>query len=211
MTKTRDPLEPTATWLYVVATMVAVFLGLNVVGAIFWSGSLLGFGDPSTCVEVRSGRVPVPVAELDVVMGELDGVTSQPSTVLMCAESPTAWQRLLGELRRLPTLLVLLGTLLLAVRLVRGATREELFTTVTAARLRTLGWFVLAGGFVAWLLESQSRNWLVNTMVTDEYVRFVGDDWDIPVTALFLGAVLVSMGRIMRLSAEMRDELEGTV
>jgi Protein of unknown function (DUF2975) len=157
------------------------------------------------------GRVPVPQSGDNVVLGAEPDVRSGTSMVRMCDDSPTLGQRSLGTLSLLPSFLVFVGSLLLAARLIRGATRTGIFTQAVARRLRTLGWFVLAGELLASLLETQATNWLTSTMMTDRNNTFWFDEESIPVMAMFLGAVLISMGRITQISTTMREDLEGTV
>lgn len=211
MARQRSPLEPAATWVYVFLALVGTLVGLSVIGTVFWSGHVFGIGGSNTCVEVANGRVPVPQSGRNVVLGVENGVSSGPSVVRMCVDSPTLGQRLLGTLGQLPTFLVFVGSLLLATRLIRSATRDGIFTQAVAGRLRTLGWFVLAGEVLASLVEAQARNWLTNTMMADRDDVFTLNDWDVSIMATFLGAVLISMGRIMQISTTMREDLEGTV
>lgn len=207
----RSPLEPVATWVNVFLALVGTLVGLSVIAAVLGSGSVFGIGDSDVCVEAANGRVPVPQYGDNVVLGVESGVRSGPSEVRICVDSPTFGQRLLGVLGQVPTFLVFVGSLLLAARLVRGASREGIFTQVVARRLRALGWFVLVGELVATFVEAQARNWLTNTMVADLDAILTLNDWNVPVMAGFLGVVLISMGRIMRVSTEMREDLEGTV
>lgn len=211
MVRQRSPLEPAATWVHVFLALVVTFVGLGVVTTVFGSGTVFGIGASATCVEAVNGHVPVPQSEANVVLGAADRVRSSASAVRMCVSSPTTGQRLLETLTHTPTFLVLVGALLLAARLIRGASREGIFTLRVAGRLRTLGWLVLAGEVLATFVEAQARNWLTNTMMVDRHSMFSINDWDVPVMALFLGAVLISMARIMRVSTTMREDLEGTV
>jgi hypothetical protein len=212
MTRQRSPLEPAATWIYVSLALVGTLMALDVADAVFGSGDVFGIGGGSeTCIEVRNGDVPVPQSGDNVVLGAENGVRSSTSAVWICDDSPAFGQRLLGTIEQLPSFLVFVGALLLAARLIRGATRDGIFTRSVAGRLRTLGWFVLAGELLASLLESQAENWLLNTMMADRDVMFWFSDEDIPLMAMFLGAVLISMARIMRISTTMREDLEGTV
>ena len=207
----RSPLEPAATWVHVFLALVGAFVALGVIATVFGSGSVFGIGSPDICVEAENGRVVVPQSESNVVQGAENGVRSLPATVRICVESPTVEQRLLSVLSQAPTFLVFVGALLLAARLIRGATREGIFTQTVTKRLRTLGWFVLAGEVVATFVEAQARNWLTNTMTVDRDIAFTVNDWNVPLMALFLGAVLISMSRIMRVSTTMREDFEGTV
>lgn len=211
MARYRNPLEPAATWVYVFLALVFTMLALVIVSTVLGTGSGFGLGSYGVCAEMQNGTVHVPATDNNVVLNAEAGVRSMTATVRICADSPTIGQRLLTTLSQLPTFLVLIGALLLAARLIRAASREGIFTERMARRLRVLGWFVLAGELLATFLEAQGRQWLTNTMVTAPHNAISLNDWDIPVLALFLGAVLISMARIMLISSAMREELEGTV
>lgn len=211
MARTRSPLEPAATYVHVFLWLSVTAVGLSIVGTIFGGGSVFGIGSRDACVEMANGTVPVPQTENNIVMGARDGVRSGPSVVRMCMDNPTAVQRLLHTLTMLPTFLVVIGALLLAAWSIRVASREGIFTVHMAKRLRMLGWFVLAGELGATLLEALARGWLANTMLIEPKNWVMLSEWDLPALALFLGAVLISMARIMRISTEMREDLEGTV
>lgn len=60
------------------------------------------------------------------------------------------------------------------------------------------------------MTESLARFALANTMVGEPSLSWIGD-WDVPVMALLVGAVLVTFARLTRISAAMREDLEGTV
>jgi hypothetical protein len=209
--KVRNPLEPAASYVHVFLWLTLALVGLGVVATIFGSGSVFGFGGRDACVEMQSGVVPVVTRENNIVLDVKDGVTSGPSAARMCVNDPTVGQRFLQSLTMIPTFVIFNGALLLAAWWIRAAGREGLFAESMARRLRILGWFVLAGEVGATWLEAQARLWLANTMLTapSNWVTF--NDWDLPVLALFLGAVLITMARIMRISTAMREDLEGTV
>src|ERR1044072_4727784 len=115
MARQRSRLEPAATTACVLLTLRALAIGLGVIAGILGSGSGLGLGNHGSCVEMANGRVPVPQTGDNVVMGVRDGVRSGASAVRMCVDEPTVGQRVLEALTKLPTMLVLLGALLLAV------------------------------------------------------------------------------------------------
>lgn len=211
MTRQRSPLEPAATWVHVFLVLAGFLVVVTGTAAVLGSGSLFGIGASEVCVEAANGRVPVPQDDVDVVLGVEDGVRSWTPVVELCVTSPTAGQRALGVLAQAPAFLVFVGALVLATRLIRGASREGIFTVRVAGRLRTLGWVVLAGEAAATFVEAQARNWLIDAMMEDRRGVLTLDDWDVPIMALFFGAVLISVARIMRVSTTMREELEGTV
>ncbi|MGQ0840392.1 DUF2975 domain-containing protein [Actinokineospora sp.] len=213
MTKVRDPLQPAETLVHIVAALVAALTVLTLVATIFGSGSLFGIGDRTVCVEATSGAVRVPQADGDVVAGAGDDITSSTRTAALCTDSPSAGQQILHILALLPSFLVLIGTLALAVRLFRTMRRNGIFARHTAVRLRTLGWFVLAGEVAATLTESTAQVWLIDTMVDTSvsWSAVLFNEGDLSLLALFLGVVLISFSRIMRVSTAMREELAGTV
>jgi hypothetical protein len=212
MTDVRNPLEPVVTLVYIVVALVATLMGLAIVATIFGSGSLFGIGSPSVCVEARNGIVPVPQSGTNVVMGARDDVTSSARIVTLCTGAPATGQRILSTLNQLPTFLVFMGALALAVRLFHVVRRHGIFAMRTADHLRVVGWFVLAGELVATLAESLARFWLTRTMINDPLpaLAWIGD-WDLSLWGLFFGVVLISFARIMRVSAAMHEELDGTV
>jgi hypothetical protein len=210
--KVRNPIEPVATMVHLLVAFVAVLIGLGVVATIFGSGSMFGIGSPEVCVEARNGIVPVPQSGADVVLGANDDIRSSVRVVILCAEAPTIGQRILGILGQLPTFLVFVGALAFAVRLFRVIRRHGIFTTNAADGLRMTGWFVLVGHLVGTLIESVARFWLTGSMIDEPVpgLAWLGD-WDVSLLALFLGVVLISFARIMRVSTAMREELDGTV
>lgn len=212
MANVRNPLEPVATLVYVVVALVVTLIGLGIVATIFGSGSLFGIGSPRVCVEARNGIVPVPQSGANVVMGTQEDVTSSARIVTLCTGAPTAGQRILSTLGQLPTFLVFMGALALAVWLFHVIRRHGVFATHTADHLRVVGWFVLAGELAGTLTESLARFWLTSTMMSEPIpaLAWVGD-WDLSLPALFFGVVLISFARIMRVSTAMREELDGTV
>lgn len=209
--KNRNPLEPMATSVNTVLAFLAAVVALGVVGLFTGSGgSFFGIGSPIACAEVFSG-VPIR-SDVDLVSGTLPGVQANPRTVSLCADDPTGGQQALNVLTGLPSSLAFAGALLIAAWLIRSARKEGIFTERTAGRLRLLGWFVLAGQVVATLLESLGRFWLAGTMLRDPLPDMQWlNEWDMPFVALLVGAVFISMARIMRLSTAMREDLEGTV
>lgn len=211
MANARDPLEPAATVVNTMVAMVATLMGLGIVATIFGSGSLFGIGSPYVCVDARSGIVGVPQMGGDV-LGMLDNVTSSIQTVELCTNSPTVGQRVLNILIQLPTFLVFIGGSVLAISSFRRIRRDGIFAMHTADRLRALGWFVFAGEVLATLIEAIARGWLADTMINGSVPMLSwSGDWKLSWAALILGVVLISFARIMKISAAMREELDGTI
>jgi hypothetical protein len=210
--RTRDPLEPVATTVHMMLAMIAALFAIAILAAFLGNDAPLGIGGPSVCVDVRNGVVPVPSSERNIVLGSRDRISSSPRIVSLCTDSATAAQRVLDFLVRWPANLVAIGALLLAVRLFRFMRRHGIFTTATASRLRALGWFVLLGELGAVTVAALAHHWLVNSMMVEPLrTSMVFEFWEISFLAVFLGAVLISVARVMRISTAMREDLEGTV
>ncbi|MCP2168095.1 DUF2975 domain-containing protein [Goodfellowiella coeruleoviolacea] len=211
--RNRDPLEPAASLVRMVAAFAGVLAVLAVLLRIFGTGgSLFGFGAETVCVEARAGLVPNVLSSAELAPDTAAGVNASPASVSLCTAAPTWSQRTLLVLTQLPSFLVFAAALVLATRAIRLAGRGGIFTAATAGRLRLLGWFVLLGEVVVTLVETIARSALASTMLTQPLGGQFGlNDWNPPVLAVFLGAVLISMARIMRVGTAMREDLEGTV
>ncbi|MGX7828049.1 DUF2975 domain-containing protein [Actinokineospora sp. 24-640] len=214
MSATRDPIEPAKTLVSMLAAFVAVFTLIALIGMSTGTGSLWGLSNSEhVCAEVAGGRVPVSseVAPVDpaVLAG---GVQVATGDLRLCARTPTGAQRVLGVAAQFPAFLLLVGTLLLAVGLFRLVDRDGLFTGRAVTRLRRLGWFVMVGNVVVSVVQAVSASLLAGSMVTTEWsgTRWL-DYWEPSIIAVVLGAVLVSVARVLHLSTVMREDLEGTV
>jgi len=112
----------------------------------------------------------------------------------------------------LPLDLLRLGALYLAMRLARTAARDGVYTDRAAWLVLMLGWWLLAGGLVATVAEAFARVYLLSQLVTwpvDWGQWPAAWSWSWPVALIGLG--LIIFARIMRVSAGMRADLEGTV
>ena len=130
----------------------------------------------------------------------------------MGAAHPTAGQGLAFALTLLPPGLLRLGTLYLAMRLARTAARDGVYTARAARLVLSLGWWLLAGGLVATVAEGFARLNLLGLLVTwhVDWVHQPGS-WAPSWPVEWFGLGLIIFARIMRVSAGMRADLEGTV
>ncbi|MCE7011322.1 DUF2975 domain-containing protein [Kibdelosporangium philippinense] len=208
----RDPLEPMDSTVKIIISLLAVVVVLSVPAAIWGSSSTMGIGGPSVCVEAPSGVVYVPQSVPNLVGNPAEGVVSSAVVVSLCDSTPDFGQRLLGALTVVPGFLALVGGLLLFLRLFRGMRREGLFGDRVPGLLKSVGVYVIVAGLGVTLLESVVRFWLTNSMVLEPIpgLSWLGG-WDWPEVALFLGIIMISFGRIMRVSTAMCEELDGTV
>jgi hypothetical protein len=131
----------------------------------------------------------------------------------VCTAHPTAGQALAFAVTLLPPGLLRLGALYLAMRLARTAARDGVYTAQAARLVLILGWWLLAGGLVATVAEGFARlnllaSWSPGTSTGVTGPR-PGGSWSWPV--FWFGLGLIVFARIMRTSAGMRADLEGTV
>ncbi|MFD7657309.1 hypothetical protein ACFV4N_25315 [Actinosynnema sp. NPDC059797] len=145
----------------------------------------------------------VPVAE---------GVRSTVEVENICIDGPTALERAFGFLDTAPTAFASATALLLLLVLLEKASRDGIHTRGTATRVRRLGWFVLVALPAATLVEAAAVGWLVRRVVSREpdALEFLAD-WAVPWWAVVTGVGLLALGKILRTSADMREDLEGTV
>jgi hypothetical protein len=144
--------------------------------------------------------------------GLAPGVRATWDTAFVCTAHPTVGQALAFTVTLLPIGLLRLGALYLAMRLARTAARDGVHTAQAARLLLILGWWLLAGGLVATVAEAFTRLNLLSQLVTwhvdwGQWPVAWSVDW--PVVLIGLG--LITFARIMRISAGMRADLEGTV
>lgn len=134
-------------------------------------------------------------------------------TLQACADHPGLGQRLLDSLTVLPTALLWAGVLLLLWQIIAIARRDGPFTPRVAVGMRRLGWFILVGALVAAIVREFAVDELLVTMsnAPNPFTSLVVAPLrGLPVPAL-TGAALLTFSRIVRLGAEMDEEIKGTV
>ncbi|MEZ7004888.1 DUF2975 domain-containing protein [Streptomyces sp. AD55] len=214
MSKVRNPLEPTSTAVMAGLTVVATLTGMGLLVALFADdASVLGIGEKSFCVTDTTTTIGVdeqPIPAFRPAPGASFRVDAHPE---YCTEAPSTVQALLNAATRLVPFVFIVGALLLALRLIRGAARDGLYTTRTAERLRRLGWWLLAGSVLTAIATSMAEKALLASLRLDSDISAVSGllSWDVPFMAGFAGLGVLSFARIMRLGITMREDLEGTV
>lgn len=209
--KVRNPLEPFMSTVMVVTGLVAAMVGISVVATIFGSGSILGWGSPNACVEMLNGTMRTssdPVRVLDLPPGS----SVYPSVVRLCIEHPSVGQRIGATLTQLPSQLVFFGFLLLVNRILNGARATGLYTTELVRRLRFLGWYLALGALAASIIEALALGSVLASQTPDREDWLSGfREWDPSWAMIISGLALITISRIMRIGAAMRDDLAGTV
>jgi hypothetical protein len=168
----------------------------------------LGFGDTMVSVDARgaaSADIPPDMWTLHT------GVGVNTIGYRLAVIHPNAGQRFWYTLGELPAFVLFAGVLMLAYWLIRGTERHGLFTSATAARLRTLGRFLLFGALAKTVVEMAATNRLLASMIASHVGWVYPSSWQIPWILLMVGAAVLTCARIMRIGAEMHDELQGIV
>jgi len=144
--------------------------------------------------------------------GLAPGVQAAWNGAVLGAAHPTAGQALAFTLTLLPGGLLRVGALYLAMRLARTAARDGVYTVQAARLVLFLGWWLLAGGLVAAVAAGFARLNLIGLLVTwpVNWVHWPAA-WGISWPVEWFGLGLIIFARIMRVSAGMRADLEGTV
>jgi hypothetical protein len=199
-------------WFFAVVTPLQLILALTRTGTLFANppNSLPG---PQPLVWVTTAPPLLQHAgSLLIHSGLAPGVQAVWNGATLGTAHPTAGQALAFTVTLLPVDLLRLGALYLAMRLARTAARDSVYTAQAARLMLILGWLLLAGGLAAGVAEGFARLNLLAQLVTwsPDWVHWPvswGVSW--PVEGFGLG--LIIFARIMRVSAGMRADLEGTV
>ncbi|XVV04862.1 hypothetical protein ACQPW3_05490 [Actinosynnema sp. CA-248983] len=139
-------------------------------------------------------------------------VGTYPTGTRVCLAEPTWWDQVLGFLEHAPSAFATAGSFLLLVLLLEHAARHGIHTGATADRVRRFGRYLLIALPATTLVEAVARIWLQRrTTVVPSYPLDFLVEWDVPWWAVVTGLGMLSLARIVRTSAAMREELEGTV
>jgi len=214
--KQRSRLQPLATavtwvfWFAVPATGLRVILALLGQHPWFVLGGPAGT-PPAVCLETAPPLLQHAGSGL-IHSGLSPGVRATWNAASVCTAHPTVRQALAFTITLLPIDLLRLGTLYLAMRLARAAARDGVYTTRAARLVLILGWWLLAGELVATLAEGLARVNLLGQLVTWT-VNWAHQpaSWGVSWPVAWFGLGLIIFARVMRISAGMRADLEGTV
>ena len=197
-------------WLAVAVTALQVILALTRSGALLTPvpnsqpGALACLNAAQQLLQHAGGGLSH--------LGLSPGVRATWTTASVCTSHPTAGQALAFAVTLLPLGLLRLGALYLAMRLARTAARDGVYTARAARLVLIMGWWLLAGGLVATVTEAFARLNLLGQLVTwnVDWGQWPVA-WSVSWPVVFIGLGLITFARIMRISAGMRADLEGTV
>jgi hypothetical protein len=212
---TPDRLATAVTWVF---WFFALLTTVQVILALTRSGTLLS-SVPSSPASAHL-RVWVTIAppllqhagSVLIHSGLAPGVQASWNGAILGTAHPTAGQGLAFAVTLLPAGLLRLGTLYLAMRLARTAARDGVYTVQAARLVLFLGCWLLAGGLVATIGEGFARVNLLGQLVSwhPDWVHLPAS-WGVSWPVEWFGLGLIIFARIMRVSAGMRADLEGTV
>jgi len=199
-------------WLFTVGTVLQAIVALTRTGALFGPGLPSQPGQPALVwLDIAPPLLQHAGSGL-IHSGLAPGVHAGWNGALLGTAHPTAGQALAFTLTLLPPGLLRIGTLYLAMRLARTAARDGVYTERAARLVLILGWWLLAGGLVATAAQGLTRLNLLTQLVTwpVNWAHWP-DAWGVSLPVFWFGLALIIFARIMRVSAGMRADLEGTV
>jgi hypothetical protein len=202
--KARNPLEPLQTFSWFVLCLLGLGLVAGVVGLVTGQGVILGWGHASICVTTAGTGAS---AAMPWDLHPHAGVSLGAADIELCARTPSAGQRWWYSLEELPgtaTAIVVALTTYLTLRL---AQRHGVYTPGVAARLRFLGWFLMADSVLRPTIELYASHKLWASMTDGPMPTLWNPVWPL----LFAGIALLSLARIMGVGSAMREDLEGVV
>jgi hypothetical protein len=193
---------------------VALLL-VGLVGTVWDSHtSMFGLGSDSVCTNASLNGITTGEAASNLLPHLRHGASSYPSAIGVCASRPTAGQRTLVTLTEAPTVLLYLAILLLLGQLLRTVRRAGPFAPVIARRVRFLGWFIPGGYLAVTVGQSVAQSYFVSSVVTDQ-VPVVSNAINTVLGGIFppvlIACGLLTLARVMRVGAQMSDDLAGTV
>jgi len=212
---TAERLATAITWVFWIA---AVYTALRVIlaltrGGVLGAPALNGQPGPPPLVWVTIAPPLLQHAGSVLIhSGLAHGVQASWNGAILGTAHPAAGQALAFAVTLLPAGLLRVGALYLAMRLARTAARDGVYTIQAARLVLFLGWWLLAGGLVTSIAEGFAQLNLLGLLVTwhVDWVDWPASwGWSWPVEWFGLG--LIIFARVMRVSAGMRADLEGTV
>jgi hypothetical protein len=199
-------------WLFAVGTALQVLVAVTRGGVLF--APTQDF-PPGPLLRVWVSIAPPLLLHAGSVLihsGLAHGVQASWNGAILGTAHPTAGQALAFAVTLLPAGLLRVGTLYLVMRLARTAARDGIYTGQAARQVLSLGWWLLAGGLAAGIAGGFARLNLLSMLVTwhVDWLHWP-QDWGGWGTVEWFGLGLIIFARIMRVSAGMRADLEGTV
>jgi hypothetical protein len=129
-------------------------------------------------------------------------------SVALPRDFSTAQRLLLICEHGVPTAVVTVPMIIMALRLINAVRHSDPFTRATVRRLRVLGLVVLIGGALAEAAEFASGLVLIRITLPRDVADFATPDVRPTFWWLLTGFVLLSVAEVVRRGCELRDELD---
>lgn len=203
----KDPLEPIASAItaLVVLTGIAGVVGLGVLVLNLPNTSAFGIGGDTVCA-----TDPNTSTSVEYPRG-LPGVSTNAEGVRLCAENPSTYQQVLAALVQLPALLAFVVALVLVRRFLRRAQAHGVYSATVPRAVRDVGGFIVVASLLVTLCQSFANASLIDTMTDSGPGFYYSTQWNPPLMPVLTGLGVLTFARIMRIGAEMRADLDGTI
>jgi hypothetical protein len=229
VTYTKDPLAPVESVVQVSIFLVSALLvlfGLFALGQLAISGStdvtIAGIGDGEACGTLDSsgggtyvdgyaedGTSPRPPAGIDGVDEEV--ARYAPDSYRVCLTDASAVQHIVASAGTLGALVGFYAVGLSILGAVRSARRSGLFVPSTVARVRRLGWLLLATGLLLPVVRAAADGIIVAAAVPGRAwyadIDRLGFSWSVLVTAVGV----ITVARVLARGVVLQEDVDATI
>ncbi|MEY9927321.1 hypothetical protein ABH926_001946 [Catenulispora sp. GP43] len=204
--KVRNPLDLLTTLSGMAVCLVVGGYGWAAVTTLFGGGTLFGYGhDAVPCV--ATGDMGLDSDSGNWLLRPHAGIEVVPTHVNLCTQNPSAGQRLWYTLENLPGTVTLIVAVLVTYLALQRARNQGPYSSGFAAKLRFLGWFLLADSVLRPTIQIYASRRLWTSMADGP----MDHSWQPVWACLLAGIALVTLARIMTAGTAMREDLEGVV
>jgi hypothetical protein len=218
-TLAKDPLGPLDAIVSVLLWLLALGFAGGLVLSFLPGGSVTTYGHDQACAVVRAELLPNADRQLDggnpTVPSYARSSSVLPRDVEVCARGVSTGLNVLSLAGTFSGTALLLAFVIAATRLVRGARREGLFTTVTASRTRMLAWVLIVGSLLSHLIRAAVSVVILNRVVVDPGYHYGAgallSGFGLPLTEIVVGIGLVSVGRVLGQAVVLQREQDATI
>jgi hypothetical protein len=206
----RDPFEPLEVAIVVALTAI---VGLTlVVGAVAILVDRVALPDLLDPVCVSDTSMTGSHSGLDGAFGTRPGVSIAVDGPRFCLDVASNGQRGRYLMHRVIDVGFPIGALVGALLVIRRARRLGPFTDRTARGVQLLGRYLVLGAAVHHVTTAVLAGMLLGDMRDDVWPYAMAlDPRHVLWSAVFTGLGLITFARLMRLAAEMREDLDGVV
>lgn len=213
VTTSKDPLGPLSFTARVMLWFLVGFSVLVLSTKFFGGHPVFGvWGDPDPCVLVSQNGL--------MMTGDSSGVANLhhgvrvgvPEHFRLCQPGMSETTKALFGMPRVVEILWVVGFLVFVIYLRRMARKHGLFTSSVAKSATQMGWYLVAGSLVCTLVHAVCFAAGISHLVTGYSVASgIMGNVSVSWAAIIGGVAAISVGRVMRQTIPMREEIEATV